>query len=217
MSTFERRTFTEDVELRAVGDKTVAVGHAAVFGVRSQNLGGFVEQVAPGAFTKTIKDQDVRALFNHNEDHVLGRMGAATLRLIEDDEGLAYEIDLPDTSVGRDLRAMLERGDVVGSSFGFRTIDDEWGEDEHGFPLRTLKQVSLRDIGPVTFPAYLDSKAALRSLSTIRGFPLDELVAASDAGDLRSVLAREGDESTDASDDGRETTVVRQRIGWLIS
>jgi len=219
MNIFERRTTTQTVELRAKGDVRTAVGHAAVFGRLSQNLGGFVETVAAGAFTKTMEEQDIRALFNHNEDHVLGRAQSGTLRLVEDDEGLAYEIDLPDTSSGRDLAVSLERGDVTGSSFGFRVVEDEWGETEQGFPLRTLKQVSLRDVGPVTFPSYTDSRASLRSLAEARSLDLDTLVAASDAGDLRSILVPlAGASPDDVEDDGREQpTVVPARIGGLYS
>ena len=219
MNTFERRTTTQTVELRAADSGKLAVGHAAVFDRLSQNLGGFVETVARGAFSKTIKDQDVSALFNHNEDHVLGRLDAGTLRMVEDDEGLAYEIDLPDTGMGRDVATLLGRRDVIGSSFGFRVIEDEWGETEQGFPLRTLKQVSLRDVGPVTFPAYTDSKAALRSLAESRSLDLDTLVAASDAGDLRSILVPlAGASPDDVEDDGRaQPTVVPARIVGLYS
>lgn len=220
MTTFERRTTPSTVELRKDGERRTAIGHAAVFGRFSQNLGGFVEQVAPGAFAKTIDEQDVRALFNHHEDHVLGRLGAGTLRMTEDDEGLAYEIDLPDTTVGRDVATLLARGDVSGSSFGFRVIEDEWGETEQGFPLRTLKQVSLRDVGPVTFPAYTDSKAALRSLAEQRSLDIDALVAAADAGTLGSLIVPTDDDATRSADEpGRETPTVfvRERIGWLAS
>jgi HK97 family phage prohead protease len=220
MITVERRTFAGTVEFRAAGGKLQAGGYAAVFNKLSQNLGGFVEQVLPGAFTKTIGEQDVRALFNHSEDMVLGRNRSGTLRLEEDGTGLAYEIDLPDTSAGRDVAKLLERGDVSGSSFGFRTIEDEWGETPEGFPLRSLVQTSLRDVGPVTFPAYSDSSSALRSLAEARSLDLDALVAASAAGDLRSLIAPpEGDESTTGEeDDGREPpTAVRPRIGWMHS
>ncbi len=101
-----------------------------------------------------------------------------------------------------------------------RTIEDEWGETPEGFPLRSLVQTSLRDVGPVTFPAYSDSSSALRSLAEARSLDLDALVAASAAGDLRSLIAPpEGDESTTGEeDDGREPpTVVRPRIGWMHS
>lgn len=220
MTVIERRTTSATVELRAEGEKRTAVGHAAVFGRLSQNLGGFVERVAPGAFTKTLEEQDVRALFNHHEDHVLGRLGAGTLRMVEDDDGLAYEIDLPDTTIGRDVAELLRRGDVSGSSFGFRVIEDEWGETEQGFPLRTLKQVSLRDVGPVTFPAYTDSKAALRSLAEQRSLDIDALVAAADAGELgRLIVPTDDDANRSADDEGRvnPTPVVRERLAWLTS
>ena len=220
MTTIERRTLNGQVELRAEGGTSVAFGHAAVFNKLSQNLGGFVERVAPGAFAKTIKEQDVRALFNHNEDYVLGRLGAETLRLVEDEDGLAYEVDLnPDDPDAVRVRAKLARGDVVGSSFGFRVIEDDWSETEQGFPLRTIKQVSLRDVGPVTFPAYTDSTSALRSFAEARSLDLSVVVAAADAGTLRSLIVPDGTTtSTDASNEGRETpTFVRERISWLAS
>lgn len=201
-STIERRTYEQPVEIRAAGDKITAVGYAAVFHRLSQNLGGFVEQVAPGAFAKTITEQDVRALFNHDQNRVLGRMGAGTLRLAEDGTGLAYEIDLPDTTDGRDLAALLERGDIIGSSFGFRAIEDDWSETEDGFPLRTLRQVSARDVGPVTFPAYTDSTAAIRSLAEARSLDVAQVQAAADAGTLATLL----------DGDGRSTTTVHHRL-----
>ena len=220
MNVIERRTTTATVELRAEGEKRTAVGHAAVFGKLSQNLGGFVERVAPGAFTKTIAEQDIRALFNHHEDHVLGRLAAGTLRMVEDDDGLSYEVDLPDTTIGRDVATLLGRGDVTGSSFGFRVIDEEWGETEQGFPLRTLKQVALRDVGPVTFPAYTDSKAALRSLAEKRSLDIDVLVAAAEAGELGSLIVPTDDiAERSAPDEDRATPipVERERIAWLAS
>ena len=213
MTTIERRTNLGTVEFRAQGDKLLAAGYAATFNKLSQNLGGFVEQVAPGAFAKTIQEQDIRALFNHDENHVLGRLAPGTLRLSEDGTGLAYEIDLPDTTAGRDVAKLLERGDVSGSSFAFRTIDDEWGETEAGFPLRTLKQVSLRDVGPVTFPAYTDSTSALRSLAEARSLDVDVLVAAAKAGELRSLIANPGE----GHEDGRVTPTVRAHMAWLTS
>lgn len=211
----ERRTLTEPVEFRAQGDKLIAAGYAYVFNRFSQNLGGFVEQVAPGAGKKSLQEQDIRALFNHDSNMILGRLGAGTLRMEEDSTGGAYEIDLPDTTVGRDVAKLLERQDVAGSSFGFRTIEDEWGETEQGFPLRTLKQVSLRDVGPVTFPAYTDSTSALRSLAEKRSLDLDLLVAAAEAGELGALLVPSDDSDQRSSDGGRETpTFARERFSW---
>jgi HK97 family phage prohead protease len=215
-TTLERRTLVEPVEFRKSGDKLTAQGYAYVFGKRSQNLGGFVEEVAAGFGKKSLQEQDVRALFNHDPSHLLGRLGAGTLRMEEDGTGGAYEIDLPNTSTGRDVAELLERGDLIGSSFGFRTIEDEWGETDQGFPLRTLKQGSLRDVGPVTFPAYTDSSSALRSLAEQRSLDIDVLIAAAEAGELGALLVPRDDNATRSAEDGRETpTVDRQRIAWL--
>ncbi len=195
---FERRTLTQPVEFRSESGRLMARGYAYVFNSLSQNLGGFVEQVAPGAGKKSLQEQDVRALFNHDPNLLLGRMGAGTLRMEEDNTGGAYEIDLPDTSTGRDVAALLERGDVVGSSFGFRVVGpdgQEWGETPDGFPLRTLREFSIRDVGPVTFPAYLGTEAGLRSLAEARSLDPAEVLAAAERDDLATLLRRsaEGD------------------------
>ena len=99
----ERRTATEGVELREEDGTLTAVGYAATFNRFSQNLGGFVEEVRSGAFRSTLNQADVRALFNHEPDHLLGRSTTGTLRLSEDDHGLRYEVDLPNTTLGRDV------------------------------------------------------------------------------------------------------------------
>lgn len=199
----ERRLHAGDVEYRAKqgGAGGLLVGYAAVFNRYSQNLGGFVEQVAPGAFAKTIAEADIRGLFNHDANLVLGRTSSATMRLAEDNIGLHFEIDLPDTAIGRDVATLVERDDVTGSSFSFRVMPGgvEWGYTQQDFPLRTLTEVQLYDVGPVTFPAYLDSEAelarsALTGLAESRDLNLDELVAAAGRNELRSFL--KGDQSS---------------------
>lgn len=166
--TIERRTALGTVEFREDGDRLVARGYAAVFESLSKDLGGFVERIAPGAFDRVLNEgQDVVALANHDPNLVLGRSGSGTLRLRADDVGLGYEVDLPNTATGRDWAELLRRRDVVGSSFGFRVaVDgDEWGTDADERPLRTIRSVAVvRDVGPVTFPAYGGTEAALRSL-----------------------------------------------------
>jgi HK97 family phage prohead protease len=218
----ERWTFaSQPIEFRSAGEgKIQAAGYGAVFNKRSQNLGGFYEQIAPGAFAKTIQEQDVRALFNHDPNALLGRLSAGTLRLTEDGTGLAYEIDLPDTTTGRDVAAMLERRDLSGSSIGFKVVEQEAGLTEQDFPLRTLKQVSLRDVGPVTFPAYVDTDAALRSLAEFRSVDY-ETVRAADPGELRTLIfapkEREEPQDEERSGDGRETPTVTRLLrpaGW---
>ncbi len=153
------------VETREDGKRRI-VGHAAVFNQLSEDLGGFREQIAPGAFADAIKTDDVRALFNHNPDHVLGRNMAGTLQLSEDSRGLAIEIDPPDTQLARDLLVSMERGDINQMSFGFsvRPNGQNWAKDDSGQVVRTLTKVRLFDVSPVTFPAYPQTDVAARDL-----------------------------------------------------
>lgn len=138
-------------------------GHAAMFDSLSGDLGGFREMIAPGAFVKSLESADIRALFNHDSNIVLGRNKAGTLRLKEDKNGLAIEIDPPDTQAARDLIVSMSRGDINQMSFGFRTITDKW-EKRDGEWLRTLKEVELFDVSPVTYPAYAATDIAVRSM-----------------------------------------------------
>lgn len=145
-------------------DSRKLIGHAAVFGEVTDIGGWFREVIAPGAFQRSIQDDDIRALFNHNPDFVLGRNTAGTLTLSEDDTGLKTVIDPPDTQVARDLAVSIERGDISQMSFAFQVLDEEWqrGEDQD-LDLRTIKRVRLYDVSPVTFPAYEGTDIALRS------------------------------------------------------
>lgn len=164
----ERRAFAVvGLELREASGKRQLRGHAAVFHQLSEDLGGFREQIAPGAFLEAIEKDDIRALFNHNPDFVLGRNMAKTLRLSEDLRGLAIEIDLPDTQTVRDLVvAPIERGDVSQMSFGFsvRPGGQDWAKDDEGRTIRTLKKLRLYDVSPVTFPAYPQTDIAVREM-----------------------------------------------------
>ena len=149
-------------------------GHAAVFDQLSVDLGGFREKIAPGAFAASIKDDDVRALWNHDSNLVLGRNTAGTLTMSEDKEGLSIGIDPPDTQAGRDALVSIERGDVSEMSFGFRVQEESWEDegDPDKIPTRTLEKVQLLDVSPVTYPAYpqtaVDVRVAVRSLEERR-------------------------------------------------
>jgi hypothetical protein len=160
-------------ELRAEGGAngapTKIVGYAARFNSLSGDLGGFQERIAPGAFAKTVVDGDVRALWNHDANIVLGRNKSGTLRMIEDDMGLHYECDAPDTQLVRDMvMSPIARGDVNQCSFGFRTISDQWDKQANGEWIRTLLEVELFDVSPVTYPAYESTTVAVRSLDKVR-------------------------------------------------
>jgi HK97 family phage prohead protease len=162
-----REVETRSVSLPVERRSDTIVGYAAVFGGEADIGGSFREVIAPGAFAETLKTADVRAYFDHDRGRVLGRTKAGTLRLKEDAKGLAVEIDLPDTSDGRDVRALLERGDVDGMSFGFVVTHDEWDETADP-PMRTIHKVMLREVSVVSEPAYGDTSVALRSLDAKR-------------------------------------------------
>jgi len=159
----ERRSLTIK-ELRATtdGGTPKIAGYAAVFGVWSEDLGGFRESIQRGAFASTIKTADVRALLNHDANHVLGRTKSGTLSLREDDTGLWFEVTPPDTQVARDLLTSIQRGDIDQMSFGFRTVLDDysWNGDTIR---RVLQEVELLDVSPVTYPAYPQTSASVRS------------------------------------------------------
>lgn len=167
MQKIERR-FIPATEIRAdtEGETQRIVGYAALFNSRSQDLGGFTEVIAPGAFKDAIGASDIRSLFNHDPNLVLGRVKSGTLRVEEDERGLKIENDLPDTQVGRDLLVSMNRGDVDQMSFAFRIAQggDVW-EERDGAVVRTITKVAeLFDVSPVTYPAYADTTVAVRSL-----------------------------------------------------
>jgi HK97 family phage prohead protease len=164
--TIERR-YLPATELRTSEDSGVRhiIGYAAVFNSLSEDLGGFREKIAPGCFGRAIKDCDVRALWNHNSDCVLGRNKSGTLALSEDAHGLKIDCTPPDAQWARDLMTSIDRGDIDQMSFGFSTITDSWGMEE-GQDVRTLVDVDLYDVSPVTFPAYPDTQVAVRSKET---------------------------------------------------
>lgn len=163
----EIRTLARALDVRAAeGALRTIGGYAAVFGVET-NIGWFRERIAPGAFGNSLSG-DVRALFDHDAGRVLGRTTSGTLRLGEDATGLSCEIDLPDTSDGRDVEALITRGDISGMSFGFRVLREEWDETDPNSPLRTILEVELFEVSVVTFPAYADTDIALRNLESAR-------------------------------------------------
>jgi len=156
-------------ELRAEPDSRTLRGYAAVYDSDSEDLGGFTERIAPGAFDEVLED-DVRALVNHEDSKILARTVAGTLRLSTDSRGLVYEFDVPDTTYGNDLLESVRRGDINQSSFGFVVGEEQWEGESSGYkdkkkPRRTITKVArLFDVSPVTYPAYPDTSVALRSL-----------------------------------------------------
>lgn len=139
-------------------------GYAALFN-EPTDLGEFVEVIRPGAFAASLAAptaEGIKAVYEHDGKSLLGRLGAGTLRLFEDQTGLAFELDLPDTTLGRDLAELVKRGDVAGCSFGFTVIDDNWTEQD-GRPVRELLKVELYEITITATPAYSATSVQVRS------------------------------------------------------
>lgn len=165
----ERRFIRGELRAQGEGDERRIVGYAAVFNQLSKDLGGFREMLMPGAFTRTLNEADVRALLNHDPNLILGRSGAGTLVLVEDDIGLRYEIMPPDTQYARDLLISLDRKDIDQSSFAFRAVEESWKHpnENEPLPIRVLHDVDLFDVSPVTFPAYPTTSVSARDMSKI--------------------------------------------------
>lgn len=159
----ERRAFSFTPEVRTDNDQPRLVGYAAVFNQVTDLLPGFREVVRRGAFAKSIREGDIRALWNHDPNYVLGRTRSGTLKLDEDEHGLKVEIAPPNTAWARDLLESIKRADVDQMSFGFRVLQDRWTREDTEKPLRELLEVELFDVSPVTFPAYPETEIGVRS------------------------------------------------------
>lgn len=172
----EQRTIA--TELRAVGDFALA-GLAACYGTNSRNLGGFVEQIKRGAFSRSLRSNpDVYCLFNHDPNNVLGRTKSGSLTLTDsDDEGLLFYCQLIKGNAQHEsIYAMIKRGDVSQCSFAFKLAKngdkfEGTAKDENGksVSLRTLLDVDLVDVSAVTYPAYFGTNVDARNRSANRG------------------------------------------------
>ncbi len=164
----ERRILTCQVEAREEGGRPKIVLYAAKFNTLSHDLGGFVETIRPGAFTRSLQSgPDVVALIDHDPARLLARKGSGTLTLREDADGLLAEIDPVDSDYTRTLLAQIRRGDVAGGSFAFNARKQEW-RDDAGAITRELVDVDLYDVSAVTTPAYPDTSVAVRSFTLWR-------------------------------------------------
>lgn len=150
-------------EIRSAGGRKLA-GYAAVFSSPAQ-IGDFSETIRAGAFRASLLNpaNDVLALVDHDPARLLARTSSGTLRLHEDSRGLAFELDLPETSLGRDILALADRRDLGGMSFGFRVTDEAWPTRDK----RELRAVALSEISVIhAFPAYSATSVSVRSRPT---------------------------------------------------
>jgi len=146
-------------ELRAKGRRLE--GYAATFGAEAR-IGAFTETIAPGAFAASLAERaDILALLDHDPGKVLARTKSKTLRLAEDSRGLAFDLDVPATTVGNDVLALAERGDIGGASFAFTIKSEQWDKER-----RTLEAVDLHEISIVSaWPAYEGTVVQARARS----------------------------------------------------
>lgn len=161
----ERRFVSHEFRVSQESDKPQIAGYAALFDSASEDM-GWIEMVDPHAFDKVMTSRpDVRALFNHDPNLILGRTVANTLKLTIDTRGLAYSIDPPDTQLARDLMVSMQRGDVSQSSYSYIVSRDQWTDNEDGSITRRILEISeLFDVSPVTYPAFVSTTAGVRSL-----------------------------------------------------
>lgn len=229
MTDIEVRPFNEPVEVRsAEGGRLVLSGTAIRYGARSRDLGGFRERIAAGAAKEPIQKGDVHAYEEHRPDRYLGRTGNRSLRLIDSKTELRYEVDLPDTAVGREVAALAERGDYAGSSFGFRALAAKWSTDEDGMPLRSITAFKLlRDVGPTVAPAYeaTTAEAALRNFAAEAGRDVEtrSVLEAARSGTLAALIDGDEERSTEDADATTEdstesglTVIHRRPLTWFV-
>ena len=182
----ETRTNQTTFEIRELegSDGMTFEGYASVFDSESEDLGGFREKVAPGAFKRSLRSRnDIKLLWNHDTGAVLGSTRAGTVTLVEDERGLKVRAQLPNTTLGRDTAELIRRGDVDSMSFGFSVIKDTW--DESGTN-RTLNAVRLHECSVVAFPAY----SGTAGTTTMRGLDKVAKRANVDADELADALLK---------------------------
>lgn len=172
---------------RSDGQSPLIVGYGAVFyragqeGTQYWLWDNIVERIDRGAFDRALKEDDIRGLKNHDPNLLLGRSTAGTMNLTVDDIGLRYEITPGDTQASRDTTAEIKRGDLSGSSFSFIIPEggDDWSEQKTAegakIHIRTLRELQVFDVGPVTFPAYSATTTGVRCYRSLNQAEADEL------------------------------------------
>lgn len=230
MNDLEVRTLTEPIEVRSAGGKTLtAAGVAVRYGSISkvlvdQRRGQFHERILAGAFKDSLNGTDVRFVHEHDRNLLLGRTASGTLRFEDTPTDLRYELDLPDTTLGRDVATMLERGDVAGSSVAMITRQTKagWSKTTDGLALRSVQTSALDHVATTAWNAYDDSTAsiALRSLADDLHVDLPSLIEASHTGALADLIASPGSDetetTTDEADDEDPVVIHRRPATWFV-
>jgi uncharacterized protein len=177
----EIRVNATDIEIRAEGDGMTFTGYAAVFNSPSEDLGGFIEYVAPGAFKRSLQSRnEIKLLWNHDSGEPLASVRGGSMQLVEDERGLKVTATLPQTSRGRDVAELLRTKVIDSMSFGFNVIKDTWSRDGQ---TRTLESVRLFEVSVVSFPAYAATTATVRSAPSINPDELAEALLKLESGE----------------------------------
>jgi uncharacterized protein len=177
----EIRVHSTEIEVRAEGDGMTFSGYASVFNSPSEDLGGFIEYVAPGAFKRSLQSRnEVKLLWNHDAGEPLASLRGGTLQLAEDERGLKVTATLPQTTRGRDVAELLRTNVISEMSFGFNVIKDTWSRDGK---TRTLESVRLFEVSVVSFGAYKATTASVRSAPTINPDELADALLKLESGE----------------------------------
>lgn len=202
----EKRAVKAEIRALEANGEMHIVGYSPVYGVRSSDLGGFVEIIAPGAL-KNVDMSDVRGTFDHDELLARGKNG--TLSLADEASGLRYDILInPDDPEAVSAYAKVKRGDVDGSSFMFTVANDKWEQLADGTIVRTVLQIGeLLDVGPVCHPAYPQASASARSMALAlsgRAMPPDNMTDVTPEGGQEAAPESEngGDGGAQAGENG---------------
>jgi HK97 family phage prohead protease len=207
----EQRTIDVDVESLDTRGRTVH-GYAALYNTLSEDLGGYREQLATGAFAPVVND-DVRALLNHSPNEVLGRTKAGTLRLFDEERGLRFELDLPSSPVGENVREAVRRGDLDGASFRFEVGEEDWAGE-----VRTIKTVkALRDVTLATYPAYPEASIELRTRPEPANTKEETVETATENhedGEVRSAGSLRVEDRVQGGGEARTLLAEFRKAGW---
>jgi hypothetical protein len=131
----------------------------------------WVEQIASGAFSESLKTRNVVGLWSHDTSQVLGNTKSGTLRIFDGEKELRFELDIPNTTIGNDAWELIQRGDVDGVSFGMRVTKDKWSTEKRNDKKvykRTILNAELYEISPVAFPAYPANEVSARGLEEFK-------------------------------------------------
>jgi HK97 family phage prohead protease len=196
------------VELRSSKSGRMIGGYALKFNRLSQNLGGYIERIAPSFTNQSRADgfAGVVCRYNHSDELLLGTTSSGTLQCSVDDTGLLYEVDCPECR--SDVLEMVSRKDVAYSSFAFEVHEQEWGTTADNVPQRTLISGRIIDVAPVSSPAYRDTSVAMRTLADRMSAPYEDVIAMAKADDLRKLFIR-----SDRPGSPREPVAIRSLSG----